>query len=135
MDAATHEAFVTRYEALLQEGLARNPATVPEPGQKGRGKQSKAHNLLRRLQQHQMEVLRFMTDFRMPFDNNLTERDLRMMKVQQKISGGFRAVTGAAAFCRIRSYLSTVRKHGINVLTALEQAFRGNPFFPEARAG
>ena len=126
---------MTRYEALLQEGLARNPATVPEPGQKGRGKQSKAHNLLRRLQQHQMEVLRFMTDFRMPFDNNLTERDLRMMKVQQKISGGFRAVTGAAAFCRIRSYLSTVRKHGINVLTALEQAFRGNPFFPEARAG
>lgn len=135
LDAATHEAFVTRYQALLAEGLAANPATLTVPGQNGRTKQSKARNLLLRLQQREAEVLRFMTDFRVPFDNNLAERDLRMMKVQQKISGCFRAVAGAEIFCRIRSYISTVRKHGINVLSALEQVFTGTPFLPEVRAG
>ena len=135
LDAATHEAFVARYQALVADGLTNNPAVVAVPGQKGRTKQSKARNLLLRLQQRQEEILRFMTDFRVPFDNNLAERDLRMMKVQQKISGCFRAVAGAQAFCRIRSYISTVRKHGMNVLSALEQVFTGNPFLPEVRAG
>jgi transposase len=135
LDAATHEAFFARYQALLTAGLAHNPAAAAIPGQRGRRKQSKARNLLLRLQQHPAEVLRFLTDFRVPFDNNLAERDLRMMKVQQKISGCFRAVTGAQAFCRIRSYISTVRKHGINVLSALEQVFTGTPFLPDLRAG
>jgi transposase len=135
LDAATHAAFFARYQALLTAGLAHNPAAAALPGQRGRSKQSKARNLLLRLQQHQAEVLRFMTDFRVPFDNNLAERDLRMMKVQQKISGCFRALTGAQAFCRIRSYISTVRKHGINVLSALEQVFTGTPFLPDVRAG
>ncbi len=135
LEAATHEAFTTRYQALLTQGLAQNPAAAAVPGQRGRQKQSKAHNLVLRLQQRQEEVLRFMTDFRVPFDNNLAERDLRMMKVQQKISGCFRAVAGAAAFCRIRSYVSTVRKHGVNVLAALEQVFTGTPFLPNVRAG
>lgn len=135
LDAATHEAFVTRYQALLTDGLTHNPAAVAVPGQRGRSQQSKARNLLLRLQQREAEVLRFMTDFRVPFDNNLAERDLRMMKVQQKISGCFRAVAGAQAFCRIRSYVSTVRKHGINVLAALEQVFTGTPFLPDVRAG
>jgi len=135
LDAATHEAYFARYQALLETGLRHNPAAEAVPGQRGRSKQSKARNLLLRLQQRQAEVLRFMTDFRVPFDNNLAERDLRMMKVQQKISGCFRAVTGAAAFCRIRSYISTVRKHGMNVLSALEQVFTGTPFLPDVRAG
>lgn len=135
LDATTHEAFVACYQALLTAGLTHNPAAEAVPGQRGRSKQSKARNLLLRLQQRQTEVLRFMTDWRVPFDNNLAERDLRMMKVQQKISGGFRAVTGAEAFCRIRSYISTVRKHGINVLAALEQVFTGNPFLPAVWAG
>ena len=135
LDAATHEAFVARYQALVADGLTNNPAVVAVPGQKGRTKQSKARNLLLRLQQRQEEILRFMTDVRVPFDNNLAERDLRMMKVQQKISGCFRAVAGAQAFCRIRSYISTVRKHGMNVLSALEQVFTGTPFLPEVRAG
>jgi transposase len=135
LDAVTHEAFTQRYQALLTQGLAHNPAAAAVPGQRGRRKQSKARNLLLRLQQRQVEVLRFMTDFRVPFDNNLAERDLRMMKVQQKISGCFRAVAGAEAFCRIRSYVSTVRKHGRNVLAALEQVFNGTPFLPEVRAG
>lgn len=133
--AATHEAFFARYEALLTEGLMLNPAATQRIGQRGRSKQSKARNLLLRLQQRQAEVLRFMTDFRVPFDNNLAERDLRMMKVQQKISGCFRAITGAQAFCRTRSYISTVRKHGLNVLSALEQVFTGTPFVPDIRAG
>lgn len=137
LDTATHEAFFARYEALLTEGLTCNPAAVPgqRARQRGRCKQSKARNLLLRLQQRQAEVLRFMTDFRVPFDNNLAERDLRMMKVQQKISGCFRALTGAQAFCRTRSYISTVRKHGLNVLAALEQVFTGTPFLPDLRAG
>jgi transposase len=88
-----------------------------------------------RLQDRQAEVLRLMTDFRVPFDNNLAERDLRIRKVQQKISGCFRAVAGAEAFCRIRSYVSTVRKRGLNVLAALEQVFNGTPFLPDVRAG
>ena len=135
LDAVTHEAFVTRYQALLTAGLTHNPAVAAIPGQRGRSKQSKARNLLLRLQQREAEVLRFMTDFRVPFDNNLAERDLRMMKVQQKISGCFRAVAGADTFCRIRSYVSTVRKHRINVLTALAQVFTGTPFLPDVRAG
>jgi transposase len=135
LDATTHEACTTRYQALLTDGLTHNPAVAAVPGQRGRSKQSKARNLLLRLQQRQEEVLRFMTDFRVPFDNNLAERDLRMMKVQQKISGCFRAVAGAEAFCRIRSYVSTVRKHGLNILSALEQVFTGTPFLPDVRAG
>lgn len=135
LDAATHEAFSSRYQALLAEGLAQHPAAPATTGQRGRRKQSQARNLLLRLQQRATEVLRFMTDWRVPFDNNLAERDLRMMKVQQKISGSFRAVIGAQAFCRVRSYISTVRKHGLNVLSALEQVFTGTPFLPHLRAG
>ena len=128
----SQEAFLARYQAVLTAGLATNPAVLAVPGQKGRPKQSKARNLLLRLHQRQAETLRFMTDFRVPFDNNQAERDLRLMKVQQKISGCFRA---AAAFCRIRSYIATVRKQGRHVLSALEQVFTGTPFLPEVRAG
>jgi transposase len=123
--------FADTYDQLLAAGLAANP--LPEkPAQKGRPKQTPPKNLLDRLQQHKQQVLAFMYDFRVPFTNNLAERDLRMVKVKQKISGSFRTPNGADIFCAIRSYISTARKHGVNVLTALEAAFQGSPYLPSA---
>jgi transposase len=121
----------TRYAALLEEGYLSNPPDAPpEVSKKGRRKQSPARNLLDRLSTHQDAVLAFLENFAVPFDNSLAERDIRMVKVQQKISGCFRSVTGAQAFARIRGYLSTLRKQGMPVLTALEQALVGHPVFP-----
>jgi transposase len=94
-------------------------------GQKGRIKRSKSRNLLERLRDFEDDVLRFMTIPEVPFTNNLGERDIRMTKVQQKISGCFRSMEGAKIFCRLRSYLSTCRKHGISSSDALEILFDG----------
>ena len=120
--------YQTRYQTLLTQGFLENPQnlTVSE-GKRGRTKQSKGYNLLKRLEQGKEQVLRFMYDFLVPFDNNLAERDIRMMKVQQKVSGGFRSVEGADAFCRIRSYISTVRKQGHSVLPALQRLLLNKP--------
>src|SRR5260370_4534609 len=121
----------TRYEALLEEGyLANPPDPPPEARRRGRRKQSPARNLLDRLSTHQDAVLAFLENFAVPFDNSLAERDIRMVKVQQKVSGCFRSVGGAHAFALIRGYLSTLRKQGMPVLTALEQALVGHPVFP-----
>ena len=83
-----------------------------------------------RLRDGMKQTLAFMYDFDVPFDNNLAERDVRMMKVQQKVSGGFRSDDGADAFCAVRSYISTLRKQGMNVLSALEHVFLGQPTCP-----
>jgi transposase len=87
-----------------------------------------------RLSQHQAAVLGFMYDFTVPFDNNQAERDLRMMKLKQKISGCFRSPEGATMFCRIHDYLSTLRKQSIPSLDALVNLFMGNPVFPAFEA-
>ncbi len=115
---------------LLAEGDAVHPRAVAPPGQRGRVKQHPARNLLDRLRKHQHAVWAFLEDLRVDFDNNLAERDLRMVKVQQKVSGCFRSVAGAQAFARIRGYLSTLRKQGIPVLAALEGTLLGHPVLP-----
>ncbi len=124
--------FETRYQDILDEGYNKNPLPVKDPAKKKRGRQkkSKARNLLERLDEHREKALAFMYDFDVPFDNNLAERDLRMIKVQQKISGTFRSQRGAGTFCRIRSYISTVRKNAVNVIDAIEDVFKGHPFIP-----
>ncbi len=119
------------YETVLQAGYQANPPEPPAPvPKKGRRKQSAARNLLDRLSVHQEAVLAFLQDLRVPFDNSQAERDLRMLKVQQKVSGCFRTPGGAQIFCRLRSYLSSLRKQGLNVFTALQQTFLGHPLLP-----
>jgi transposase len=122
--------FIARYEALLTSGLAANPPPERVVRRRGRIKQSPARNLLERLWLNQDAVLAFLDDFTIPFDNNQAERDLRMLKVHQKVSGSFRSEQGAAAFARIRGYLSTLSKQGYALLAALETLFAGQPLSP-----
>lgn len=126
-------ALRSRYDRLLARGRAAHPPLPrgTHPRKAGRQKQSPAQNLLDRLETRADAVLAFVYDFAVPFDNNLAERDLRMVKVQQKISGGFRSAEGAAIFCRIRGYISTLRKQNAPVLAALQSVFIGTPVLPQ----
>lgn len=121
----------TRYTDLLLLGAQANPVLEePVPKKKGRHAQHPARNLLDRLTLFRDAVLRFAVNFAVPFDNSQAERDIRMVKVQQKISGCFRSQAGAEAFCRIRGYLSSLRKQGLHPLAALEATLLGHPLFP-----
>jgi transposase len=122
--------LVASYDRLVANGLrAEPPPEVPEQVRK------QARNLLLRLERRKEEVLRFLSDFTVPFDNNQAERDLRMIKLQQKTSGCFRTEEGPRRFCRIRSYISTMRKQGRGVLKALAGACRGAPLSARKRCG
>lgn len=123
----THEDYL----ALVAEGEKLNP--IPDKDSSkgtGRVKKTKAQNLLRRLRVYENDVLRFVDDFRVPFTNNQAERDLRMAKVKQKVSGGFRTLEGASRFYRIRAYVLTAQKYGLRPVKALQNLFQGSPFMP-----
>ena len=119
-----------RYDELVEAALRVHPRTMlrADGTTKGRIKQTEERLLLERLRDHKADILRFATDPCAAFDNNLAERDLRMVKVQQKISGSFRSMDGAKVFCRLRGFCSTVRKNAANILDALVDAFLGNNF-------
>ncbi len=116
-----------RYRNLLQKAQTQCPPPLSPPGKpkRGRLKRSKSRNLLERLINYEDDVLRFMTDIDVPFTNNRGENDIRMTKVQQKISGCFRSEQGALTFCRTRGYLSTCRKHHVSASEALTLIFNG----------
>jgi transposase len=127
MPQAEQAEWSAQYHELLAQGYAAQPPPSPKARRRGRVKQSPAKNLLDALSGHADRVLAFLRDVRVPFTNNQAERDLRMAKVQQKISGTFRSEDGATAFCRLRSYLGTMRKQERNLLEALTAVFRGAP--------
>jgi transposase len=118
--------FERRYMTIVREGERVNPVPVLDSSsrKRGRKKRGKARCLVDRLRGRRKDVLAFMYDTSVPFDNNLSERDIRMSKVHQKVSGGFRSMRGASDFCRIRGFISTVRKHGKNVLGFLVKVFQ-----------
>lgn len=124
-------AFAATYDDIIRQGLAENPRRVPEGDKKrGRVKQTKTRNLLERLDVHREAVLLFMRNFRVEYTNNQAEQDVRMIKIHQKISGTFRSVHGAEIFCRIRSYISTLKKQGLPIFEYVQKAFQGAPFMP-----
>jgi len=138
LSASQLEAFEQQYDALLAEGFSAHPdpplPPAGAPKKRGRPQRSPPLNLLIRLRDFKPQVLAFMYDFRVPFDNNQAERDIRMVKVQQKVSGCFRTLEGAQRFERIRGYISTARKNTKNVSEAIKEAFDGKPFIPSPEA-
>ena len=124
-------AFEHRFDDLLDAGLKANPPVPPVPERRGRTKQTPGRNLALRCQQHREAVLRFLHDEGVPFDNNQAERDVRPWCVKRKVSGGFRSEEGGHNFARIRSYISTFRKQGLNIWHGLVSVFRGDVIMPD----
>jgi transposase len=124
------DRILALFDQLIDQADQQVPRHQRQPGQRGRVAQSAPRNLLDRIIDYKAAYLRFVTDFRVPFDNNLAERDLRMSKLQQKISGCFRTENGANIFCRIRGYISTLRKQGHDLLPALLSLWSHTPSLP-----
>ncbi len=129
LDFEQIKALGEKFDATVMKGIEDNPPSLnPEKqGKRGKNPKTKARNLLDRFIEHKEKILRFLTDLKVPFENNQAERDIRMMKLQQKISGTFRKTLGAQAFCRIRAYISTNKKNGLPVLEGIIAALKGAP--------
>ena len=117
----------TKYNDVLNAGLEEEWYVPIQNGKRGRKAKPKSRLLFEAFRDNRTEILKFIHNTNVPFDNNLAERDIRMVKLKQKISGCFRTEHGAIVFCRIRSYISTVRKQKYAVLYAIEQALLGKP--------
>lgn len=128
-------AYEARYELIIASGHEQNPEPGERSGRRGPKRRSKSANLLRRLDRDRAEALRFAHDFRVPFTNNRAKQDIRMVKLQQKISGCWRTPGGASAFLSLRSYVSTARKQGERPLAALAQLASGRPWLPDPAPG
>lgn len=127
------KTFEKQYDEIVKQGFDVNPREPPKVGEdkkRGRTKQNPPFNLLIRLKDFKSQVLAFMYDPSVPFDNNQAERDVRMVKVKQKVSGCFRTKEGAEQFGRARAYISTARKNAVNIFKAIKDAFGGTPFIP-----
>ena len=128
------EHLISRYNSELSNGfeeeLKENPPSIIKTGKRGKRKQSKAKNLLLRLNRIPEVLGFFIMPEIIPFDNNLAERDIRMVKVKQKVSGLHRSNQGAKQFCRIRGYISTISKNDLNIWDAIKSVFVGKPIMP-----
>ncbi|MCB2313688.1 transposase [Clostridium tagluense] len=127
------KAYDERYKIIIAQGKKEDAekCLVKISKKTGNPVKSYALRLLRKLEEYDIETLSFMYDFNIPFDNNLAERDIRMVKLRQKISGCFRSDTGGSLFCRIRSYISTCNKNGQDIMESLKNAIKGDPFIPK----
>jgi len=125
------KSYARRFGIFLTKGENQNPFKPPSIKKRGPPKRTKAQNLLHRMRKYGNDFLAFLNDPNIPFTNNLAEQDVRMMKVQQKISGCFRTLTGAKVFARIRSYLSTLRKNEQDILAGIRSAIAGRAFLPQ----
>jgi transposase len=126
------EKYSQTYDLLVKEGMRLNHIAPKVPFTRGRAKQSKARLLLDRLNLYKDDYLRFTTDFSVPFDNNQAERDFRISKVKQKVSGCFRSDLGAAAFATVQSFIQTINKHHLSIWTELVKVFQGDYHTPFA---
>jgi len=124
-------AYEASYDKILELSEKENPVkdAPKRRGKRGRIAKSKARNLPERMKKYKKDILKFMTDTQVPFDNNLAERDIRMSKLQQKISGGFRSDEDSQAFDNIRSYISTATKQGLSMYESIHAEVSGNPLF------
>jgi len=125
LDNKTANSYRKKYRQIIEEGILEMPTPKSQNKKRGRQKKEKAFNLLERLKNYEADVLRFMENDCVPFTNNPGENDIRMTKVQQKISGCFKSMDGAKIFCRIRSYLLTAQKHDVTPAKALKLLFSG----------
>ena len=125
LDPDELSAFFSRYDALIERGKELHPIPEREPGKRGRPKKGRARALVDRMEKRKDEILRFLTDFDVPYTNNLAEGSFRMLSLKRCV-GIFRTLEGAEDFCAIWSYISTAKKHGISYYTAIREAFLGN---------